>query len=83
VTQMKGCDDFCGCLSDFLDGTMDEGCRKLVEDHLATCDTCSMMYETLKTTVLACAKGLPAEIPDDVRKGLKAYLRTHCRKECV
>jgi predicted anti-sigma-YlaC factor YlaD len=83
MTQMKGCGDFCGCLSDYLDGTMDETCCRIIEEHLESCDTCSTMYETLKTTVLACAKGLPAEIPENVRESLRTYLRTHCKKECV
>jgi len=83
MTEMKSCKDFCDCLSDYLDGQMDEDCCRLIEEHLDRCSPCALMYESLKTTVLVCGKGLTAQIPDDVRESLRNFLRTHCRKENV
>jgi hypothetical protein len=78
---MKTCADYCDHLSDYLDGDIgEEECRYL-EEHLALCQPCSLVYESLRTTVNLCGKGVSDDIPENVRTKLKMFLREHCGKE--
>jgi predicted anti-sigma-YlaC factor YlaD len=78
---MKTCADYCNYLSDYLDGEIgEEECRYL-EEHLKLCQPCSNVYESLRTTVELCGKGVSGDIPEDVRAKLKMFLREHCGKE--
>ena len=78
---MKTCADYCDHLSDYLDGDIgEEECRSL-EEHLALCQPCSLVLESLRTTLHLCGKGVSCDIPEDVRTKLKMFLREHCGKE--
>ncbi len=68
-------------LSDYLDGTVEVTDCRLIEEHLEICPPCAMFYETLKTTVFVCGKGLAEDISPDVRSRLRQFLREHCRDE--
>jgi predicted anti-sigma-YlaC factor YlaD len=78
---MKTCADYCDYLSDYLDGDIGEEERRYLEEHLALCQPCSNVYESLRTTVELCGKSVPGDIPEDVRAKLKMFLREHCGKE--
>lgn len=78
---MKQCKDFCERLSDYLDGHIEENICTLIEEHLEACPPCALMYESLRTAVELCKKGITYDIPADVARDLKAYLKTHCTKE--
>ncbi len=78
---MKTCKDFCDKLSDYLDGESEEHECRLIEDHLNECPPCDMMFKSLKTTVDICGKGVTDEVPDAVRKRLRAFLREHCQSD--
>ena len=75
---MKTCSDFCDRLSDYLDGDIGEEDWSRVEEHLALCQPCSLVYQSLKTSVQLCGKGVSDDIPEDVRTKLKMFLREHC-----
>jgi hypothetical protein len=78
---MKTCADYCDHLSDYLDGDIGaEECKSL-EEHLALCQPCSLVLESLRTTLQLCGKGVSCDIPEDVRTKLKMFLREHCGKE--
>ena len=76
---MKTCKEFCDHLSDYLDGEITEYECKLIEEHLQVCPPCAVMYESLKTTVSICEKGISAEMPEEVKTRLRMFLRTHCK----
>jgi len=80
---MKTCADYCNHLSDYLDGEIGEDQCRLIEEHLALCEPCSLVYQSLRATVQLCAKGLSEDIPEDVRGKLKTFLREHCGKEMI
>ena len=80
---MKTCKDYCDHLSDFLDGDIGEEECKCIEEHLALCQPCSLIYQSLRTTVHLCSKGVSEEIPEDVRTQLKMFLREHCGREPI
>lgn len=78
---MKQCKDFCKYLSDYLDGEVGAEEHKLIARHLEECPPCAITYESLKTTVDICGKGLSDDIPESVRLRLKEFLRAHCRED--
>jgi len=78
MTDMKTCKDYCDHLSDYLDGEVGENECRLIEEHLEVCPPCAVMYKSLKQTVNMCEKGVSAEIPSEVRKRLKEFLRENC-----
>lgn len=73
------CREFCKKLSDYLDGQLDENICTLLEKHLEECPPCGLMYESLKTAVELCRKGINDDIPEEMSRELKAFLRTHCK----
>jgi len=80
---MKTCEEFCRYLSDYLDGEVGETECRLIEEHLEVCPPCALYFESLKTTVEICGKGVSDEIPEEVRVALKTFLRTHCTMDCT
>ena len=78
---MKQCKEFCERLSDYLDGHIEENICTLIEEHLEACPPCALMYESLRTAVEICRKGIPYDLPEDVARNLKTYLKTHCKKD--
>lgn len=80
---MKKCRDFCEQFSDYLEGEISiEECRQ-IEEHLAACSTCSVIYKSLKTAIEVSKLALEDKISDEVRDRLKTLLRQHCKdQEC-
>ena len=61
---MDECKRFCDQLSEYLDKEVTEDECKLIEEHLDVCPPCSMVYESLKTTVAVCGKAIPEDLPE-------------------
>ena len=78
---MKKCKDFSERLSDYIDGQIEENICTLIEEHLEVCPPCALMHESLKTVVEICKKGISYDLPEEVARELRTFLRTHCRKE--
>jgi len=78
---MQSCKEFCNHLSDYLDGEIGENECRLIEEHLDKCPPCAIYFESLKTTVQLCCRGVSAEMPQEVRDRLKEFLRTHCQND--
>lgn len=78
---MKTCADYCDHLSDYLDGDIGEEDWRRIEEHLALCQPCSLVFQSLKTSVQLCGKGVSDDIPEEVKTKLKMFLREHCGKE--
>ena len=67
----KTCKSLLGSLSDYVDGTAkDEICREL-ERHLAGCENCRVVVDTLKKTVyLYQQSDIETDLPTGVRERL-------------
>ena len=67
----KTCKSLLGLLSDYVDGTAkDEICREL-ERHLAGCENCRVVVDTLKKTVyLYQQSDIETDLPTGVRERL-------------
>ena len=64
------CRELLGGLSDYVDGTADDALCAEIERHLAGCDDCRVVVDTLGKTI-SLYRTLPEEeVPDDVRDRL-------------
>jgi len=78
---MKKCKDFCDQFSDYLDGELGDNACRLMEEHLAECSPCAVLFKSLRTAVEVCSQGIPQDMPEDVRNRLKAFLKQRCRSD--
>lgn len=68
--EEKNCKSLLGSLSDYVDGTaQEELCREL-EQHLAGCENCRIVVDTLKKTVYLYQSNTDASLPVTVRERL-------------
>ena len=68
--EEKNCKNLLGALSDYVDGTaQEELCREL-ERHLADCDNCRIVVDTLKKTVYLYQSTTDVDLPVSVRERL-------------
>lgn len=66
----KNCKSLLGSLSDYVDGTArDELCLEL-ERHLADCEDCRIVVDTLKKTVYLYHSNTDTNLPVNVRERL-------------
>jgi predicted anti-sigma-YlaC factor YlaD len=72
--EEKNCKSLLASLSDYVDGTaQEELCREL-ESHLANCDNCRIVVDTLKKTVYLFQSSRETDLPVAVRERLFARL---------
>ena len=68
--EEKNCKSLLGSLSDYVDGTaQEEICREL-EQHLADCNNCRIVVDTLKKTVYLYQSNTETDLPLAVRERL-------------
>jgi anti-sigma factor RsiW len=68
--EKKECKALLGSLSDYVDGTAeDELCREL-ERHLAECEDCRIVVDTLRKTVYLYHASAETDLPVAVRERL-------------
>lgn len=73
--EKKECKALLGSLSDYVDGTAeDELCREL-ERHLAECEDCRIVVDTLKKTVYLYHTNTETNLPVAVRERLFKRLK--------
>ena len=64
------CRDLLSSLSDYIDGTLDDALCVEIETHMADCDNCQVVVDTLRKTMLL-YRDLPAEpMPADAEERL-------------
>ncbi len=71
MKKSKNCRHLLASLSDYVDGSLgDELCDEL-ERHLADCQDCQIVVDTLRKTIsLVRATSAPQPVPTDVRARL-------------
>jgi anti-sigma factor RsiW len=71
ATEHPACRDLLKSLSDYVDGELDESLCAEIERHMADCDRCQIVVDTLRKTVeLYHETSDPAPLPSDVRARL-------------
>lgn len=67
----KTCRELLESLSDYVDGTLDESLCAEIDKHMAGCERCQVVIDTLRKTVeLYHETPLTQPLPDDVRQRL-------------
>jgi anti-sigma factor RsiW len=76
MTEEHHCSELLGNLSEYIDGTLQAELCADIELHLADCEKCRVVVNTLRKTVeLYCpGEDEPVELPIDVRERLFARL---------
>jgi anti-sigma factor RsiW len=81
--EEKNCKSLLASISDYVDGiAQEELCREL-ERHLADCDNCRIVVDTLKKTVYLYQSNSDTDLPVAVRErlfkrlNLDEYLKTN------
>lgn len=76
------CRDLLGHLSDYVDGDLEDALCVEIETHMAECENCRVVVDTLRKTVSLYQSLPPEPIPDDVetrlfkRLDLADFIRT-------
>ena len=69
----EDCSYLLGSLSEYVDGTLEEMLCEEIERHVADCEDCRVVIDTLEKTVYlyhASAELEPPIVPDDVKERL-------------
>jgi len=69
----KDCSHLLGSLSEYVDGTLGEQLCEEIERHVADCEDCRIVINTLEKTVYlyhAAANMEPPSVPEDVKERL-------------
>lgn len=80
--EEKNCVSLLASLSDYVDGTAQEELCRDLERHLADCDNCRIVVDTLKKTVYLYHSSAETNLPVAVRErlfkrlNLDEYLKT-------
>ncbi len=65
-----GCRDMLGNLSDYIDGELEADLCAEIEEHLACCENCRIVVDTLTRTVTLYHEHGHEPLPDDVKTRL-------------
>ncbi len=69
------CREMLGSLSDYVDGELGAALCEEIERHMASCNDCRAVADTLRRTVMLYRAHGHAELPADARERLYAELR--------
>lgn len=72
--HMHDCHVLLRQLSDYISGEAAESLCAEIEAHLADCEDCRIMVDTLRKTILLYRSGRSDELPSDVRRRLHRRL---------
>ena len=63
---MSDCQKHIQAIADYIDGELDAGLCKELEDHLKGCRNCRLMVDSLKQTVMLCKDGKCEELTESI-----------------
>jgi anti-sigma factor RsiW len=69
------CDELLKLLNEYVDGTVDPAVCADFERHMAGCNPCQVVVDTIRKTITLYKNGQPCEIPFSVRERLHTALR--------
>ncbi|NLX11395.1 MAG: hypothetical protein GXY36_17245 [Chloroflexi bacterium] len=68
--QHESCRHYLRSISEYLDGTLSDTLCDEIEAHMATCENCRVVVNTLSKTVLLYRRLPSPEMPDEVKERL-------------
>ncbi len=78
---MKGCSKYIQDIADYIDGEVDQALCTELEKHLAGCENCRIMVDTLKQTVVLCREGKKESLPPEIESRLNDAIRARWEKK--
>jgi anti-sigma factor RsiW len=66
----QGCRDLLASISDYADGSLEEGLCQELDRHLADCDDCQVVVDTLRKTIELYHTEVTHAVPEDVKRRL-------------
>lgn len=69
------CRDLLNVLNDYIDGEIDPAVCKEFEKHMADCNPCQIVIDTIKKTITIYKEGKPYELPIEFRQKLHSLLQ--------
>lgn len=69
------CEDLLRLLNEYVDGTVDPAFCKEFEQHLAGCDPCKVVIDTVRKTITLYKNDQPYELPLEFRERMHQALR--------
>ena len=76
MEEQHNCRHLLGALSEYVDGELSAELCAEIERHLAECENCRIVVDTLRKTVyLVHATAKPEGVPDEVRERLYKSLK--------
>ena len=74
---MPSCPRIVSLLSDYLDGRLPADVQNDLEVHLGGCSECASFVESFRSTVTMLQSLTDADLPEELRLRLKAFLDDH------
>jgi anti-sigma factor RsiW len=69
------CEDLLKAMNDYVDGEIAPAVCEEFEQHLAGCNPCQVVVDTIRGTIHLYRAGEPYEMPEGFRDGLRQVLR--------
>ena len=67
-------------ISNYLDGEVETELRQELEEHIAKCPNCWVVFDTTRKTVEIYQGCEPYPIPESLQTRLREALRKHCQE---
>ena len=77
---MITCDEFMSDLGNYLEGETAAEVRRQIENHLAHCRTCQVIYDSTRKTVRLVTDSDSFDLPDKAAKQIVARIMASARK---
>jgi len=74
------CDEFMSDLGNYLEGDAAAEVRRQIENHLAHCRTCQVIYDSTRKTVRLVTDSDSFDLPDKAAKQIVARIMASARK---
>ncbi|MCX8109569.1 MAG: anti-sigma factor [Verrucomicrobiae bacterium] len=74
------CEQLLALLNDYIDGDIQPTICTELEQHLASCNPCQIVVDTIKKTITLYKAGQPYELPPHFRERLHAELRARWKQ---
>lgn len=80
---MLRCRDTMSLLHDYLEGALEPGLRRQLDEHLADCPGCLGFVNTYRHTVSVAGDLRSEDIPADLRRKLRSFIKQKIEKRSL
>jgi hypothetical protein len=75
------CDEFMADLGNYLEDEAAAEIRRQIEDHLAHCRTCQVIYDSTRKTVRLVTDSHSFDLPDEAARQIVTRIMARARKD--